>query len=83
MINIPSNIINGQAVKGAEAPFSVIDPATGEGFAECSATSTAQLDEAVAAAAEAFKTWQHTPDAELKAMAERTKAAVDQIKQKQ
>ncbi|WP_027855302.1 aldehyde dehydrogenase family protein [Marinobacterium litorale] len=68
MINIPSNIINGQAVKGAEAPFSVIDPATGEGFAECSATSTAQLDEAVAAAAEAFKTWQHTPDAELKAM---------------
>ncbi|CAM4121544.1 aldehyde dehydrogenase family protein [Vreelandella rituensis] len=68
MINIPSNIINGQAVKGAETPFTVIDPATGEGFAECSATSRAQLDEAVAAATEAFKTWQHTPDAELQAI---------------
>ena len=63
-----SLFINGQAVQGDRDAFPVINPATEEAFADCPAASPEQVDQAVAAAAEAFKTYQHTPDAERKAM---------------
>lgn len=63
-----SLFINGQAVDGERDVFPVINPATEEAFAHCPAASPEQVDQAVAAAAEAFKTFQHTPDAERKAM---------------
>jgi len=63
-----SLFINGQAVDGEREAFPVINPATEEAFAHCPAASPEQVDQAVAAAAEAFKTFQYTPDAERKAM---------------
>ncbi|WP_432695643.1 aldehyde dehydrogenase family protein [Marinobacterium sp. YM272] len=61
-------MINGRSLKGEAGTFAVINPATGQAFADCPAASKAQLDDAVTAATEAFKTWQHTPDDEIKAM---------------
>jgi len=54
-----SMIINGQKVAGGGSPFSVINPATATELNQCPAASLAQLDEAVNAAEEAFKQWQH------------------------
>jgi acyl-CoA reductase-like NAD-dependent aldehyde dehydrogenase len=63
-----SLFIGGKAVDGALEAFPVINPATEEAFAHCPAASPEQLDQAVAAATEAFKTFRNTPDAERKAM---------------
>ncbi|WP_286239219.1 aldehyde dehydrogenase family protein [Neptuniibacter halophilus] len=63
-----SMLINGSAVAGDEGSFPVIDPATAAAFAECPKASVAQLDQAVAAAAEAFKSFQHTSHDERKAL---------------
>ncbi|WP_261844927.1 aldehyde dehydrogenase family protein [Aliamphritea ceti] len=52
--------INGQSVAGAAGQFDVINPATEQAFAQAPLASVAQLDEAVVAASEAFKTWQHS-----------------------
>lgn len=59
-------IINGERVNGDQGSFDVINPATLDVVAACPYASVAQLDTAVAAAEQAFKHWQHTPDAELK-----------------
>jgi acyl-CoA reductase-like NAD-dependent aldehyde dehydrogenase len=48
--------IDGKAVAG-EGRFGVVNPATGEVFAEAPACSRAQLDAAMDAAARAFATW--------------------------
>lgn len=46
-------------------PFlQVLDPSTGAALAHSGAASVEQADLAVEAAAEAFKTWRHVPDAE-------------------
>jgi acyl-CoA reductase-like NAD-dependent aldehyde dehydrogenase len=52
--------IGGKAVPGTGS-FAVIDPATGEAFAECALASTDQLDEAVDAARAAFPAWAAMP----------------------
>ncbi|SEQ63352.1 Acyl-CoA reductase [Pseudomonas sp. NFACC02] len=52
--------INGVSVAGENGQFDVINPATGAAFAHCPAGSLSQLDEAVAAAQAAFKTWRHS-----------------------
>lgn len=56
-------IINGEKVSTANT-FSVINPATEEVLAKCPAASKEQLDQAVAAARRAFKTWSQAPDEE-------------------
>ncbi|WP_326914728.1 aldehyde dehydrogenase family protein [Sphingopyxis chilensis] len=48
--------INGRTVQ-ADSRFAVIDPATGEPFAEAPAASARQLDEAMASAESAFAAW--------------------------
>lgn len=56
-------LINGVQVAGENGQFDVINPATGTAFAQCPAGSLAQLDQAVAAAQAAFKTWRHSTHA--------------------
>ncbi len=51
-----SMLINGRSVTTSEQD-DVINPARGEPFATCPRGSTAHVDEAVAAAGDAFKTW--------------------------
>ncbi len=51
-----SMLIDGRLVNTAEQD-DVINPAFGAPFATCARASTAQVDEAVAAAARAFRTW--------------------------
>lgn len=56
-------IINGQPVT-SEKSLGVINPATGEVFAEVAAATVTHVDLAVAAARAAFPGWCRTPDAE-------------------
>ena len=58
-----SMIINGQPVT-TEATLGIINPATGEVFAQVPAGTVAHVDAAVAAAQAAFPDWRDTPDAE-------------------
>lgn len=59
--------IDGKAVAG-KAMIEVVNPATGQAFASAPDCGKAQLDEAVAAAKAAFKTWRNTPITERQAM---------------
>lgn len=59
-------IINGKPIKSNET-FDVINPATGEAFAQCQAGSAEHVDQAVKAARAAFPAWSQTSDAERKA----------------
>ena len=61
-----SLLINGQKVQGAQEEFKVLNPANEGVVATCRNASVGQLDEAVSAAQEAFKTWQYTSDEERK-----------------
>lgn len=58
-----SMIIGGQRVP-ARSTFSVINPATGAGFADVAAGDISHLEAAVAAARNAFPTWSATADTE-------------------
>ena len=62
-MNITPMIINGQPVTAA-ATLGVINPATGEVFAQVPAGTAAHVDAVVAAAQAAFPAWRETPDAE-------------------
>lgn len=53
------------------ATFDVVNPATGETFATAPECTAAQLDEAVAAARAAFKSWKATPIADRQAAVRR------------
>ncbi|MEM9056397.1 MAG: aldehyde dehydrogenase family protein [Pseudomonadota bacterium] len=53
--------IGGAPAPAAEA-FGVVNPTSGEVFAECPSASSDQLDEAVRAARRAFEDWRRTPD---------------------
>jgi betaine-aldehyde dehydrogenase len=55
--------ING-AFQPAAAAFAVEDPTTGQPLANAGGASPQQVDEAVKAAAAAFKSWRKVPDAE-------------------
>ena len=59
--------IDGRAVQ-SDKVMDVINPATGQVFAQAPDCSTEQLDEAVAAAKAAFKSWKTTPIEERQAM---------------
>ncbi len=59
-------IINGQTVQTATT-FDVINPATGEAFAQCSQGDASSVDAAVAAARAAFPAWSRTSSDERKA----------------
>ncbi|MBY4678744.1 aldehyde dehydrogenase family protein [Marinobacterium arenosum] len=76
-------IINGQAVAGANGTFDVLNPATEEVVAACPQASVEQLDQAVEAAQQAFKTWQHSSREErkdaLNRIADRIEAAADEL----
>ncbi|HTY92261.1 MAG TPA: aldehyde dehydrogenase family protein [Steroidobacteraceae bacterium] len=61
-----ANLIDGQLVTGNEW-FDVIDPATGQAFAQAPLASRADLDRAVAAARRAAITWRDRPLAERRA----------------
>ena len=61
-------LIKGEKVTGQAAAFDVLNPATEEVVASCHAASEAQLNDAVSAAQEAFKSWQYTTDDDRKAM---------------
>ncbi|MBL9068496.1 MAG: aldehyde dehydrogenase family protein [Sphingopyxis sp.] len=71
--------IGGKAVPGTGS-FAVIDPATGEAFAECALASTDQLDEAVDAARAAFPAWAAMP---IEDRAARLLAIADAIESRQ
>ena len=58
--------IDGQGVASAAA-IAVVNPATGLAFAEAPDCTADQLDQAVASARKAFKTWRKTPIAERQA----------------
>lgn len=51
----------GDTTQSSDETISVIDPSTAEPFIEVPSASLAQLDEAVAAANAAFKTWKNLP----------------------
>lgn len=62
-----SHLINGKLV-GSENSLEVINPATGAVFARCPDARLEQLDEAVAAARQAFRSWKATSYAERTAL---------------
>ncbi|GGK67873.1 aldehyde dehydrogenase family protein [Amphritea balenae] len=55
-----SLIINGQKVAGEAGSFDVLNPANETVVAQCPQASTAQLDEAVAAAQACYESWQYS-----------------------
>jgi len=59
-------LVNGELVESGRT-FGVINPSTGEVFAHCPECTKKIVNEAVAAAKEAFKTWKDTPASERKA----------------
>lgn len=68
--------IDGQAVP-AEATFDVVNPATGEVFAQAPAAAAADLDRAVAAATVAQKSWRAVPLEERKALLIKAAEAIE------
>lgn len=65
-IRTPKLTVNG-ASQSSDDVLAVINPATGEPFIEVPSASLAQLDEAVEAAARAFRVWKATPLADRQA----------------
>lgn len=76
-------LINGEKVAGAAGSFDVLNPATEAVVTSAPLASEAQLDQAVSAAAEAFKSWQHSSHAERRAamhrIADRIEANADEL----
>ena len=76
-------LIGGQQVDGEGASLAVENPATQETVADVGSASPAQVDAAVAAAAEAFPVWSGTPALErgemLHEVATRLRAAKDEL----
>jgi acyl-CoA reductase-like NAD-dependent aldehyde dehydrogenase len=70
-----SLLIDGRLVE-SDNWLDVVNPATEQVFARCPAASDAQLDEAVAAAQQAFSTWRTTDYAERAASIERYMAII-------
>jgi acyl-CoA reductase-like NAD-dependent aldehyde dehydrogenase len=69
-------LIGGKLVPGA-ATFDVINPATEEVVAACPRADVAQLNEAVAAAKQAFPAWAARPIEERRALLNKLAAAID------
>ena len=60
------NVINGEKIE-SNSRFGVINPATGNVFADCESANIAMVDQAVAAARAAFFAWSKTSQDERKA----------------
>ncbi len=59
------NFVNGKFVSGTEGPTSdIIDPSTGEVYAQAPVSDAGDVDTALRAAASAFETWRDTTPAE-------------------
>jgi acyl-CoA reductase-like NAD-dependent aldehyde dehydrogenase len=69
-------LINGDLVAGAST-FDVINPATGKAFAQCPKADAAQLEQAVAAAKNAFPAWAATSTEDRAAKVEALAAALE------
>ncbi|WP_286748517.1 aldehyde dehydrogenase family protein [Marinobacter sp. UBA2688] len=63
-----SLMIDGVKRSGEAGPIEVVNPATGCVFSTCPGTSSDQLDQAVTAAENAFRSWQNVPDGEIQSM---------------
>jgi acyl-CoA reductase-like NAD-dependent aldehyde dehydrogenase len=78
-----SLIIRGEKVAGSGDLFDVINPATETSIASGRMASVEQLDQAVAAARQAFQSWRTTSDAERSALlhkiADRIEANADEL----
>lgn len=59
-------IIDGQSCLGEQGELEIINPATGSVAAHCAKASVAQVNQAIAAAKQAFKSWQRCPHEERK-----------------
>ena len=59
-------LINGASVAGQAENIAVINPATEQVIAQVASASSEQVNEAILAAAEAFKTWKNVSDADLR-----------------
>ncbi len=69
MLNIPTQLlISGKFVKGEGAPISVLNPSAGTEITQIAEASMAQIEAAVIAAENAFKTWKKTTPAERAGM---------------
>ncbi len=79
---VPQLTIDG-TTQGSAETLSVIDPSTAEPFIEVPSASVEQLDEAVAAARRAFKTWSKLPLTErqdaIRAVGEIVRANIDEL----
>ena len=75
-------LVDGQAHPGVST-FDVVNPATGEAFAQCPKADAALLDAAVAAAAQAFPAWSATPADEraglISALADALEQRIDEF----
>jgi acyl-CoA reductase-like NAD-dependent aldehyde dehydrogenase len=75
-------VIDGKQVTGA-ATLDVINPATGEVFAQCARADAAQVEAAIVAADRAFPAWAAKPQAErralLRELADRLEGAMGEI----
>lgn len=71
-----SMIIGGKPVS-TDSTFPVINPATGEAFAQVAAGDTSHVDDAVVAARAAFPAWRSMPDAERQRLMHAIGAALE------
>ncbi|EQB30439.1 aldehyde dehydrogenase family protein [Sphingobium ummariense] len=70
-------LIDGALVPGASR-FDVVNPATGQAFAQCPKADAAMLDDAVAAAKRAFPAWAATPIDARAALVDRIATALEE-----
>ncbi len=73
-----SLIINGDKVAGEAGSFNVLNPATEDVVAACPQATTAQLDQAVDAAQQAFQHWQFSSHEERKALLHKIADKIEQ-----
>ncbi|SEG66629.1 aldehyde dehydrogenase family protein [Marinobacterium lutimaris] len=76
-MNTCTLFINGDRLSGQADAFSVINPATEQPFAQGQYASVEQLDQAVAAARQAFTSWRQVPDAERTALLHKIADAIE------
>jgi aminobutyraldehyde dehydrogenase len=78
MQSIPTQLlINGQFVKGEGAPIDVLNPSTGAEITQVNEASMAQIEAAVKAASEAFKTWKKTTPSQRASLLLKLADAID------
>src|ERR1700749_4066027 len=71
-------LIDGKFVDGPTT-FDVVNPATGEAFAQCPKADSAQLNKAVAAAKAAFPAWSKRPIDERAALVQKLSEALEAL----